>query len=127
MKGRNTYLILSILYLLCFDSYETKAYFSSLDQEVSDFMRNNLRLDPPDILIDQIRKTNITEEDSKELINNLKNIVERYVYLDILKNPPQPKENYHNIVDLIEELENVNTEERPLYDFVRDVNLIISK
>ena len=127
MKGRNTYLILSILYLLCFDSYETKAYFSSLDQEVSDFMRNNLRLDPPDISIDQIRKTNITEEDSKELINNLKNIVERYVYLDILKNPPQPKENYHNVVDLIEELENVNTEERPLYDFVRDVNLIISK
>ena len=28
---------------------------------------------------------------------------------------------------MIEELENVNTEERPLYDFVRDVNLIISK
>ena len=127
MSGRIAYLILSILFLLCFDSYEAKSHFSLFDKEVSNFIRNNFQSQPPDEFIETIMKINITEKDSKDLINNLKNIVERYVYLDILKNPPQPKENYHNIVDLIEELENVNTEERPLYDFVRDVNLIISK
>ena len=75
----------------------------------------------------KLEKKNISENDSKELVNNLINIVERYVYLDIIKNPPQPKENYFNIVDLVEKLKNVNTEERPVYDLFRDINLIISE
>ena len=74
-----------------------------------------------------IKKTEISEEDSKKLISKLEQILERYVYLDILKNPPQPKENYHNIVDLIKELNEVNTDKRPLYEFYRDVKIIIDK
>ncbi len=74
-----------------------------------------------------IYKTNITKQDSTKIINNLKKILERYVYLDIAKLPPQPSEGHINEVDLIKELSNVNQEERPLYDFYRDVKIIIDK
>ena len=60
-------------------------------------------------------------------MNNLINIVERYVYLDIIKYPSQPKENYFNIVDLVEKLKNVTTAERPIYGLFREINLIISE
>ena len=81
-----------------------------------------------DEFFDIIYKTEITEEDSNKLINALKQILQRYVYLDILKKPPQPPEGYYyNTVDLIEELENLNKEKRPLYDFYRDVKIIIDK
>ena len=80
-------------------------------------------------LFDKLEKVKITEKDSKELISNLTQILERYVFLDILKNPPQPdgKANYHDPVDLIKELNEINTDERPLYDFYRELKLIISK
>jgi len=74
-----------------------------------------------------IKKTEISEEDSKNLIDKLVQILERYVYLDILKNPPQPSDNYHNIIDMIKELNNVNKDKRSLYDFYRDVKIIIDK
>ena len=76
---------------------------------------------------DIIKKTEISEENSKKLIDKLEQILERYVYLDILKNPPQPSENYHNVVDIIKELSEVNTDKRPLYEFYRDVKTIIDK
>ena len=74
-----------------------------------------------------IYQTNITKQDSTKLINNLKKILERYVYLDIAKLPPQPSGGHITEVDLIKELSNVNQEERPLYDFYRDVKIIIDK
>ena len=76
---------------------------------------------------DKIKKAEITEEDSKSLVDNLKKILERYVFLDILKNPPQPSENYFNTVDLIDELNNINTEKRSLYEFYRDIKTILNK
>ena len=74
-----------------------------------------------------IREIEISQEDSEQLINNLIKILERYVYLDILKNPPQPSDHYYNKVDLINEISNINTNTRPLYDFYRDLNIVISK
>lgn len=74
-----------------------------------------------------INTVEISEADSKNLIKNLKKILERYVYLDILKNPPQPLEDYHTPVDLIKELDNINTYKRPLYEFYRDIQLLICK
>lgn len=74
-----------------------------------------------------IRKTLISDSDANKLIINLKKILERYVYLDILKKPPQPSESYHNTLDLLKELDNVNKVNRPLYDFYRDVKTIIDK
>ena len=76
---------------------------------------------------DIIEKVDISEEDSKNLINSLVNILERYVFLDIAKKPPQPKENYFNEVDLIKELKNINTKKRSLYEFYRDVKSVICK
>lgn len=77
--------------------------------------------------LDLISQTEITEEDSTKLINSLKQILERYVYLDILKKPPQPLEGYHNVVDLIKELDNIQKGKRSLYDFYRDIKILISK
>jgi hypothetical protein len=77
--------------------------------------------------LDLISQTEITEEDSTKLINSLKQILERYVYLDILKKPPQPLEGYHNVVDLIKELDNIQKGKRSLYDFYRDIKTLISK
>ena len=47
--------------------------------------------------------------------------------MDILKNPPQPSENYHNIVYLKENLKNIKTNERPLYYFYSEVKAVIDK
>ena len=38
-----------------------------------------------------IKIIEISKEDSEKLIKNLSQILERYVYLDILKNPPNLK------------------------------------
>lgn len=78
---------------------------------------------------DLIENVKITEEDAQKLINNLKKILERYVYLDITKNPPQPqnKDNYYNKVNLIDDLEKINTKERSLYGFYREIKMAISK
>ena len=43
-----------------------------------------------------LRKIEVNEIDSIKLIDKLTKILERYVYLDILKNPPQPQnKEYH--------------------------------
>ena len=102
-----TYLILSVnLFLLIF----SKIY------EISEYMQ-------------MIRTVKISEEKQKNIINKLKKLLNRYVYLDILKNPPQPKdnENYYNKVDLIKELDNLNTKERSFYEFYGDIKKIIAK
>ena len=74
-----------------------------------------------------LSKTLISEEEANKLINNLKKILERYVYLDIAKKPPQPSEEYHNKVDLLKDLDNVNKQNMRLFDFYRDVKIIIDK
>ena len=74
-------------------------------------------------------KIEVSEEYSINLINNLTNILERYVFLDIIKNPPQPpnKEDYYNKVNIIEELNLVKKGKRPFFDFYRDIRIILDK
>ena len=59
----------------------------------------------------------------KEAIDDIIKLVEPYVYLDILKNPPQPNgfNNYFKPVDLIAELKKVKTEGTNFYEFYRSV------
>ena len=59
----------------------------------------------------------------KEAIDDIIKLVEPYVYLDILKNPPQPEgfSNYFKPVDLIAELKKVKTEGTNFYEFYRSV------
>ena len=126
MKERIIQLL--FLFTICFNSFGTKTDIDYYDNNgLSYFLKENLQTEEVDFLIDKLRKVNITESDSKELLNNLINIVERYVYLDIIKYPSQPKENYFNIVDLVEKLKNVTTAERPIYGLFREINLIISE
>ena len=76
---------------------------------------------------DKINKIEISEQDSTNLISYLTQILERYVYLDIARNPPQPPDNdeYHNRVNLIKMLNEINTHKQSLYDFYREVKLVI--
>ena len=86
------------------------------------------------ILLGIIVSQNIFEEDvfnrhvSEEYCNNVIGnmtalIQEGYIYLDFLKAPKQPKgkENYITKVDLISELNNINTTNRTFYDFYGDI------
>ena len=59
----------------------------------------------------------------KEAVDDIIKLVEPYVYLDILKNPPQPEgfNNYFKPVDLIAELRKVKTEGTNFYEFYRSV------
>ena len=59
----------------------------------------------------------------KEVIEDMVKLVEPYVFLDILKNPPQPKgfNNYFKPVDLIGELRKVKTDGTNFYEFYRSV------
>ncbi len=79
--------------------------------------------------LELIRTVKISENNQKNIIKNFKQLLNRYVYLDILKNPPQPKErkDYYNKVDLIKELDTLNTKERSIYEFYGDIRKIISK
>lgn len=59
----------------------------------------------------------------KEALDDIIKLVEPYVFLDILKNPPQPNgfSNYFKPVDLIAELRKVKTEDTNFYEFYRSV------
>ena len=118
---------LLFVFILCFNYSDTKTVVDSSDLGISDFIKENFQASEVDNVMDETRKIKISESDARALVDKLINIVERYAYLDIIKNPPQPKLNYFNTIDLVEQLKHVNTEERAIYDLFRDINLIISQ
>ena len=73
---------------------------------------------------DELKKPKITKADSIKLINTLCQILERFVYLDFLKS----YKNQYNRIYLIDDLQRINnTEYESLYDFYRDLRIIIDK
>ena len=62
-------------------------------------------------------------------IQHIKKILNRYVYLDIIQNPPQPegREEYFTKVNLLDELDKVDINQTNFYKFYQDVLRIISK
>ena len=61
----------------------------------------------------------------KKVIDSLKELVNSYVYSDIIKNPPSPYE--HLKVNISKEFEKIKTdEERPFYEFYRDIKQLLS-
>jgi len=57
------------------------------------------------------------------IISNLTSLLEGYVYLDIVKNPPNSK---HQKINLIEELKKINTtSNKPFYNFFREIRRVI--
>ena len=68
----------------------------------------------------------VSEEYCNNVIGNLTALIkEGYVYSDFLKAPKQPKPNYFNKMDLIQELEDINTTNRSFYEFYGDIMRII--
>jgi hypothetical protein len=64
------------------------------------------------------------------VIDNLKKILNYYVYIDLIKNPPQPEHlpDYHPKVDTYAELEKIRSEinnETYFYDFFRKIRFLI--
>ena len=75
-------------------------------------------------------ETIISEKVSEEYCNNVIGnmtalIKEGYVYSDFLKAPKQPKPDYFKKMDIIKELEDINTTNRTFYDFYGDIQRII--
>ena len=58
------------------------------------------------------------------IISNLTNILQNYIFLDIMKNPPEPegyKDYVHSPFNLIEALNNINRTNRKFYDFYQEI------
>ena len=119
--------VIITLILTYFSLFQFSFEKISNNRKILNFINSEFEAFELDVFFNMIKKIEISQEDSEKLINNLKKILERYVYLDILKNPPQPSEKYHNKVDLIKEISDINTNKRPLYDFYRDLKIVISK
>ena len=69
------------------------------------------------------KKYNYTSQDYKNIISNITELLDYYIYLDIAKKPP---ENLNiEPVDLIKELKNINTNNISFYDFSQKVLRII--
>ena len=68
----------------------------------------------------------ISEEKCKTVVDNVIKLMEEgYIYTEIIKNPPNPE--YFGKVDLIGDLQKVETKNRKYYDFFRDIRRIIGK
>ena len=79
--------------------------------------------------IDKYYNEEMKESICKEIINNLTNVLEYYVYLDIAKNPPEIEghPNYHHKgIDLQEELSKVSTKNRYFYEFYQEIKRILT-
>ena len=84
----------------------------------------------PHEVISFFKKTPISQQKCESIKNSFSKILhEYYAFYEIAKSPPQPDfdPNYHNIVDLNEELNQLNTKNRDFYSFYQDLNKIIAK
>ncbi|MCQ2816157.1 MAG: hypothetical protein MJ252_02715 [archaeon] len=63
----------------------------------------------PSKIIETINTWSVPDNFYTNLTDNLIEVLDRYVFLDILKNPIQPFEGYHTKVDLLEELKNLGS------------------
>ena len=79
--------------------------------------------------IDELMEEILEESYCENIINNLKDIFEIYVFSDIAKNPPEIEEipNYHHEkIDFQKRLSEVNTKNRKFYEFYQEIELIMS-
>ena len=80
-------------------------------------------------LIDEILDDEISEEQCKDIISNLTDVLEIYIYSDIAQNPPNIDgypDYHHRKINMKEELENVSTTNRKYYEFFQDVQRILT-
>ena len=92
----------------------------SLEQKVYINYSQNSKFD---YLLDE----EIEESKCKDIIKNIKDLLDIYVFSDIAKNPPKINgENYHHEkIDLKKELGNIVTSDRKFYEFYQDIIRIL--
>ena len=68
---------------------------------------------------------NVNSTYMKDVIGDLKELIDSYVFSDILKNPPSP---YNDIkVNILAEFDKIITDgDRPFYEFYRDIKKLLS-
>ena len=77
-----------------------------------------------DEAVNYINDVSFTKNDYDDMISNLITLLNnKYVYLDIAKNPPHP----YKPVDVIQELKAINTNNIKYYDFYKQVFTILIK
>ena len=80
--------------------------------------------------IDEILDEEISEEQCKDIISNLTDVLDFYIYSDIAQNPPTIEgyspDYHHRRVDLIKEINDIPTKNRTYYEFFQDVQRIIT-
>ena len=77
---------------------------------------------------DELIKEKVSEEYCNYVIGNMTELIkEGYVYLDYLKAPKQPKPGYFNKMDVIKELESIETSNRTFYDFYIGIQNVFKK
>ena len=72
----------------------------------------------------------LTKSDQKYLLDQIKEILDGYVYKDILKNPPQPSknQNYHERIDFDSEIQQIEkSQSTSYYQFFSSVKRMINK
>ena len=80
-------------------------------------------------IIQELESEKLSKNETEQIIKNIISLLDRYVFIDIAKNPPQPDgyEKYHESFNMIEELNKINTEDRTFYDFYRDIRIVFGK
>ena len=77
-----------------------------------------------DDAVNYINDVSFTKNDYDDMISNLITLLNnKYIYLDIAKNPPPP----YKPVDVIQELKSINTINIKYYDFYQQVFTILTK
>ena len=69
---------------------------------------------------------NVTPDYMREVIGNMSFFLDSFVYYDILQNPPSPYDDIK--VNITEEFEKIDvSQERPFYEYYRDIKKTLSK
>ena len=77
---------------------------------------------------DELYNKEVSEEYLNNVIGNMTELIkEAYVYYDFYKAPKQPKPDYIQKMDLVEELNKINRTNRKFFDFYAEVQDIISR
>ena len=90
----------------------------------------NIKIYPPHEIINYLEKEIVPQQDLNTIKEGLSNLLsDFYAFYEIAKNPPQPSfdSNYHNKVDLKKEINNIQTQNRSLYNFYQDILKILTK
>ena len=105
-------------------------YFTGIKGDINDnarkFIDDNYIIMNPDTFINSFNSSRsyLDESECYDILYYIKKILQRYIYLDILKNPPQSESYYHTKVDLFGTIPNCSSN---YYNFYRSIKEWLSQ